>query len=235
MTKILLPDSMDKENHTHIMPMMPHDYAKQLPPTSNKWYRWMISRLMNSDHRLPRLREEDDSAFSRSDMLTLLARVSPAQTRLIPLSVAHNHIADFSDVLGCLVGLGKDCHSDVFRAHLQVCRIGYHWAVVLVQRCQVRGVLCMYVYHPGQVCKYDEVENVDGEMVNLYIYGSRYQSDDDRDECAPFAVWGSLYVANFVSKHHGMPPSHVPWFKNKKRFGVRQVLGACKTYLESVC
>lgn len=200
-----------------------------LSASSNRWYRWMLQRLCASES-VP-LSDSADRSFCRRDMLRLLERVSPPQVRVLPLTLQENRVTTFAEVVNCLTtrGSGPGCTED---DHLQVCRIGKHWGVLLVLRTGP-GVRCVHVYHPGQVNATKRYRSSDGgEEVVVRMFGARYQTDDDADECAPFAIWGSLYVQQFLSEH-GEPPCHIPWFAGEDRYGVRQVLGACEEYLAS--
>lgn len=173
---------------------------------------------------------EADRSFCRRDMLRLLARVTPAGVRLLPLTLQENRVATFAEVVNCLTtGSGPGC---IEGDHLQVCRIGNHWCVLLVLRTRP-GVRCVHVYHPGQVNATKRYRSSINEEVIVRMFGARYQTDDNPDECAPFAIWGSLYVQQFMSEHDE-PPCHIPWFAGEDRYGVRQVLGACEEYLASL-
>ena len=207
---------------------------EHLAVQSNRWYQGMIIRLVG--HRQPtrlayRSSINGHSSLSQEEMLALLRQVSPSDYPL-PLMLVTEKIAGFNDVLSCITLGGEFCPQHIRNDHIQVCRIGRHWAVVLV--IWLKGSLHIFVYHPGHYCRTGRVEVPWGRDVLLCIRGARYQTDDNEDSCATFAVWGSLYVPRFLKAHADAPygakvPHHIPWFTTSG--AAKEVDAACSEFL----
>ena len=199
-----------------------------LSQQSKEWYEWFLRRLVGSKQPMPMaygLSINRHASLTQEAMLALLTRVSPAESQLLPLMITEKRIASFHDVLSCITIGGELCPKRSRQDHIQVCRIGAHWAVVLVIRQQ--GLLCVYVYHPGQYCRKRTLTAPWGD-VHLCIRGAHYQTDQDDDSCATFAVWGSMYIPMFL-KQHMRVPCHIPWFA--KQTDAKEVDAACSEFL----